>query len=45
MAKDVDFTKTEFPKPVDKGPRGGHQTPFRFEPMRRKLHVQSDQPH
>lgn len=39
MAKDIDFSKTEAPKFGDKGPHGGHETPFVFAPMRRKLHL------
>ena len=39
MAKDVDFEKTESLSPAYKGPVGGHETPFVFEPMRRKLHL------
>ena len=39
MAKDVDFSKIEAPKPKVIEPRGAHQSPFVFEPMRRKLHL------
>ena len=42
MAKDIDFSKTEAPKSFgEKGPHGGHETPFVFSPMRRKLHLRS----
>ncbi|KAF7186559.1 putative esterase [Pseudocercospora fuligena] len=37
--RDVDFSKTAAPELWDKqGPHGGHQTPFKFSPMRRKSH-------
>ncbi|KAK3671719.1 hypothetical protein LTR78_008452 [Recurvomyces mirabilis] len=41
MAREVDFEKlrSEAVAPEAKGPRGGHKTPFVFEPMRRKMHV------
>jgi hypothetical protein len=39
MARDVDFSKIEPPKAMDVGPHGGHDTPFVFEPMRRKAHL------
>jgi hypothetical protein len=44
MAKEVDFDKIEPPKMPTKGPQGGHKSPFLFDPMRRKAHVDgSDQ--
>lgn len=39
MARDVDCSKIKAPKAPDVGPHGGHETPFVFEPMRRKLHL------
>lgn len=39
MAKDVDFDEIEPQGLAFQGPRGGHQTPFVFEPTRRKMHV------
>ena len=39
MAREVDFAKFERPAVPAKGPKGGHKTPFVFEPMRRKAHV------
>lgn len=39
MARDVDCSKIKAPKGSDVGPHGGHETPFVFEPMRRKLHL------
>ena len=39
MAKEVDFDKIEPPKMPFKGPQGGHKSPFLFDPMRRKAHV------
>ena len=41
MAREVDFEKlkAEAVELEPKGPRGGHKTPFVFEPMRRKMHV------
>lgn len=41
MAKDIDFSKTEGPDMGSKSRHGGHETPFVFEPMRRKLHLRS----
>lgn len=43
MAREVDFGKIEPYAPKSNGPRGGHQTPFVFEPMRRKLHLQGSE--
>ncbi|GAB7327072.1 hypothetical protein MBLNU13_g10999t1 [Cladosporium sp. NU13] len=44
MAREVDFDKLELPKMPFKGPHGGHQSPFAFDPMRRKAYVfDSDQ--
>ncbi|KAK5118620.1 hypothetical protein LTR85_008085 [Meristemomyces frigidus] len=43
MAREVDFSKIEPPAPKSKGPHGGHQTPFVFEPMRRKLHLRGSE--
>lgn len=39
MAREVDFDKLEPPEMPFKGPQGGHQSPFAFDPMRRKAHV------
>lgn len=39
MARDVDLSKIEAPEIGKKGPHGGHETPFVFEPVRRKLHI------
>jgi hypothetical protein len=39
MARDIDFSEIEPPKAMDVGPHGGHETPFVFEPMRRKAHL------
>jgi hypothetical protein len=39
IARDVDFSKIKAPKPMNVGPHGGHETPFVFEPMRRKAHM------
>ncbi|KAH9837514.1 alpha/beta hydrolase fold [Teratosphaeria destructans] len=39
MAREVDFEKMEHPEPQVHGPKGGHQTPFAFGPMRRRAHV------
>ena len=39
MARDVDFEKIEAPEMKVYGPAGGHETPFVFEPMRRKMHL------
>ncbi|KAM0713922.1 hypothetical protein Q7P37_010884 [Cladosporium fusiforme] len=44
MAREVDFDKLERPEMPKAGPIGGHKTPFAFDPMRRKAHVEgSDQ--
>lgn len=44
MARNVDFDKFEPPVMPSKGPQGGHKSPFAFDPMRRKAHVEgSDQ--
>lgn len=44
MAREVDFEKLEPPAMPEKGPMGGHKTPFAFDPMRRRAHVEgSDQ--
>ena len=37
MAKDV--VGVETPVPKGKGPHGGHDTPFVFQPMRRMMHL------
>ena len=50
MAKDIDFEKTNVPEEAENGKPDGHESPFVFEPMRRKLklresggeHVQPD---
>ena len=40
MQADVDFSKIDRKVGIAaKGPQGGHQTPFAFDPMRRKAHV------
>jgi len=39
MARNIDFDKIKVPASPGKGPRGGHETPFVFDPMRRKLHI------
>lgn len=41
--REIDFSKTEKPMVGEKGPHGGHQTPFVFSPMRRKLHLPSSE--
>lgn len=42
--KDVDFNNVDAPEVAKEGPHGGHQTPFVFEPMRRKSYrAQSEQ--
>jgi predicted alpha/beta-fold hydrolase len=41
MARDVDFSKIDAPKMVQKGPHGGHETPFVYGPMRRRAYVPS----
>ena len=39
MAKNVDFDEIEAPEQKVFGPHGGHDSPFVFEAMRRKLHL------
>lgn len=40
MQADVDFSKIDRKVGIAaKGPQGGHQTPFAFDPMRRKAFV------
>ncbi|KAK3115079.1 hypothetical protein LTR53_005945 [Teratosphaeriaceae sp. CCFEE 6253] len=39
MARDIDFDNLEPHALPLQGPRGGHETPFVFAPMRRKTHV------
>ncbi|KAK4889858.1 hypothetical protein LTR27_011371 [Elasticomyces elasticus] len=40
MAREVDLSKIEPHAMPSYGPRGGHKTPFAFEAMRRKMHMQ-----